>query len=67
MAEQHWITTVQAAKLANYHPERVRELAREGKVEARKFGIVWQISRQSLLTYLEEMEAKGEKRGPKTD
>jgi excisionase family DNA binding protein len=64
MAED-WITTEEAAELANYHPEHVRELAREGKIGARKFGPVWQISRERLLAYVRQQEAKGARRGPK--
>lgn len=66
MSEQ-WLTTNEAAELADYHPERIRELARDGKIKARKFGPVWQISRDSLLTYVEAQAAKGERRGPKPD
>ena len=50
MAER-WITTREAAQIAGYHPERIRELLREGKVRARKFGLVWQVHRLSLLGY----------------
>lgn len=60
-----WITTVDAAHISQYHPERIRELAREGKIEARKFGPIWQINRASLLAYLEQMQELGERRGPK--
>ena len=66
MAEQ-WITTAEAAALADYHPNYIRRLIREGKIEARKFGPVWQIDRDSVLAYAEAMEEKGERRGPKTD
>ncbi len=61
-----WITTTQAAELSGYHPERIRELVREGQIEAQKFGTLWQISRASLLTYLKAAEKSGDKRrGPK--
>jgi len=60
-----WITTAEAASLSGYHPERVRELMREGKVFGQKFGLTWQVDRVSLLAYLEEMEKKGDRRGPK--
>jgi excisionase family DNA binding protein len=64
MAET-WITTKQAAELSGYHPEHLRELIREGKVKARKFGIVWQVDRVSLLAYLRKVEKLGAKRGRK--
>ncbi|CAG0949996.1 hypothetical protein ANRL3_00162 [Anaerolineae bacterium] len=61
-----WITTTDAARLSGYHPERIRELVREGKVKARKFGIVWQVSSESLIAYLKSAKASGDKRqGPK--
>ncbi len=63
---EKWLTTQQAAELAGYHPERIRELVRSGKVEARKFGPVWQIDRVSLLAYVRNAAKQGKKRGPKT-
>jgi len=60
-----WLTTEQAAKLVRYHPEHIRELAREGRVKARKFGPVWMIDRASLLAYVEEIGAAGQRRGRK--
>ena len=61
-----WITTAEAAELSGYHPEHLRELMREGKIEARKFGIVWQVSKQSLLNYLKVAEQSRDARhGPK--
>jgi len=64
MAEE-WLTTTEAAELSGYHPERVRELLREQKVKGRKFGIVWQVDRESLLSYIGAMKEKGQRRGPK--
>ncbi len=61
-----WITTSEAAKLSGYHPEYVRELIRRGEIEGRKFATVWQVSKQSLLTYLEAAKDSPDKRhGPK--
>ena len=65
MAEE-WLTTAEAAELSGYHPERIRELVRDGKINGRKFGIVWQIDQGSLLAFLEESKESGDKRrGPK--
>jgi excisionase family DNA binding protein len=61
-----WITTSEAARLSGYHPEHVRRLIVAGKVKARKFGIVWQVSRRALLAYVRASEKAGEKRGPKS-
>lgn len=60
-----WITTAEAVQISGYHPQRIRELLREGKVEGRKFGTIWQVSPASLLAYLQKMEEVGERRGPK--
>ncbi len=65
MADSDWITTKQATELSGYHPEHIRELVRERKIKAQKFGEVWQVSRSSLLTYVRQSEKLGEKRGPK--
>jgi excisionase family DNA binding protein len=66
MAEE-WLTTAEAAELSGYHPERIRELVRDGRINGRKFGIVWQIDRRSLLAFLKETKDSGDKRrGPKT-
>lgn len=62
-----WITVNQAALLIGYHPEHIRELIREKKIEARKFSIVWQVNRESLLAYLKTVEQLGKKRGRKPE
>lgn len=64
--DDEWITTSQAAELSGYHPEYLRELIRTVKIHGRKFGIVWQISKQSLLAYLSDSQGADDKRrGPK--
>jgi len=66
MAEE-WLTTAEVAELSGYHPERIRELVRAGKIYGRKFGTVWQIAEPSLLVFLEEVRESGDKRrGPKS-
>ncbi len=62
-----WMTAIDAAKLSGYNPEYIRELIRKGKIRARKFSIVWQVSRESLLSYMAKASAMGEKRGRKPD
>jgi len=65
MAED-WITTAEATKLSSYSADYLRELIRAGKIEGRKFGIVWQVSKQSLLAYLKAAKQSGDNRwGPK--
>lgn len=66
MTESEWITTREAAKLSGYHPVYLRELIRDGRIRGQKFGIVWQVNRQSLLAYLQDAEKSTDKRrGPK--
>ncbi len=60
-----WITTAEAAELSGYHLDYIRILIRAEKVKARKFGIVWQVDRASLLAYTRKTAKIGEKRGPK--
>jgi excisionase family DNA binding protein len=60
-----WLTVNEAAKLSGYNADHLRELIRDGKIKARKFSIVWMVSRESLLAYLTKAQAMGEKRGRK--
>lgn len=46
-----WITTQEAVRLSGYNPDHLRRLIRAGEIKARKFGIVWQVDRLSLLVY----------------
>lgn len=49
-----WLTVEEAAQLTGYNPEQIRRLARAGRIQSQKFGIVWMILKPSLLAYLEE-------------
>ncbi len=60
-----WISVKEAVQLSGYHPDHVRELIREGSIDARKVVTVWQVNRTSLFAYLRRMERLGKKRGPK--
>ncbi len=60
-----WITTQEAVKLSGYHQEHLRAMIRQGRIKARKYFVIWQVSRTSLLAYLGEQGKKGEKRGRK--
>lgn len=66
-SDEDWLTIHEAAELVNYHEETIRELARDGKIAARKISIVWQVSRKSVLEYVEKVEKLGGKRGPKSE
>ena len=60
-----WITLRDAAKVSGYTIVHLQDLARQGRVKARKISIVWLVSRKSLDAYLEEQAQRGEKRGRK--
>jgi hypothetical protein len=64
-AETEWITIAEAAAISGFEPDYLRKLIRAGRVEGRKYVIVWQVSRPSLLAYLREQRSKGERRGRK--
>ena len=57
-----WLSVSEAAKISGYHPEYIRRLIRDGEIEARKFSIVWQVRRSSLIDYVENAESKEDKR-----
>ena len=60
-----WITVSQAAQLTGYNEEHITRLCRQGMIKARKYSIVWQVNRDSLLGYIAKVEKLGDKRGPK--
>jgi excisionase family DNA binding protein len=62
-----WLTVSEAAQLSAYDPEHIRRLIREGEIEARKFSIVWMVSRESLLVYVKKAQTWGKKRGRKPE
>jgi hypothetical protein len=62
---EDWLTSFEAANLSGYNPDYIRQLIRSKKVIARKWGLSWQVSRQSLEIYMATAEKYGERRGPK--
>ena len=62
---QDWITTTEAVRLSGYSAFHIRDLARQGRIKAQKWGRQWQISKTSLLAYKRQADKLGEKRGPK--
>jgi len=61
-----WITVSQASQLTGYNEEHITRLCRQGKINAKKYSIVWQVNRNSLLGYVAKAEKLGDKRGPKS-
>ena len=64
--QSDWLTTAAVVELSGYHPERLRELLRAGKVRAQKWGRDWQISSRSLRAYCRAAAESGDgRRGAK--
>ena len=59
-----WLTVSEAAKLSGYHPEHVRRLVRQGSITAKKFSIVWMVSKNSLLSYMRSQEKPSQVQKP---
>lgn len=59
--EPIWITIREAYSISQYNPEYIRGLLRDGQVSGRKFGIMWQVDKASLLAY---MKAHGKEQSP---
>lgn len=63
--ETDWITVNQAATLSGFHREYLRDLLRHGKIEGKKFGSAWMVSKASLTAYMQEAKDSGDnRRGP---
>ena len=60
-----WLTIKEASNHSGYTPIHLQELARFGRIKARKVVTVWLVSRKSLDAYLKEQSERGEKRGRK--
>ena len=54
--KDEWLSVNEAAHLSGYHPEHIRRLVRQGAVTAKKFSIVWMVSKNSLLSYMKGQE-----------
>ena len=63
--QEEWLTTFEAARISNYELDYIRKLIRAKKIIGRKWGQSWQVSRDSLMEFLEERDKQGEKRGRK--
>ena len=63
--DDEWITVSEAARISGYDEEHIARLCRQGRINARKFATVWQVSITSLSEYIAKAEKRGNKRGPK--
>lgn len=57
-----FLTTEEASNLLDCHQNWIRELCRDGKIECKRFGRSWMVSRTSLEAYKNKPH---EKPGPK--
>jgi len=60
-----WITTKDAIGICGYTADHLRTLIRQGRIKAKKFFVVWLVSRKSLDAYVREQAERGERRGRK--
>ena len=51
VVNEGWITTAEAAVLADYTTARVRQLAKTGRIGATKIGRDWRVNKADLLAY----------------
>jgi len=63
---EDWLTTYEATRVSGYELDYIRKLIRAQKIMGRKWGQSWQVSRQSLLKFIEDRKKQGEKRGRKS-
>ncbi len=60
-----WLTIAEASQQSGYTPVHLQDLAREGRIKAKKVVTVWLVSGPSLSRYLKEQADRGKKRGRK--
>lgn len=64
--EDEWMTVREAAEWSGYHAEHIRILIRRGDIYAKKWGPVWQVSRESVKAYRDAAKSKASKKyGPR--
>jgi excisionase family DNA binding protein len=60
-----WVTTTEAGEQTGLTPDYIRRLIRSRKVEGRKWGNSWMVSRASVEKYAQNVRGLGMKRGRK--
>jgi len=62
---EEWLTTFEAAQIANYDPDYIRKLVRAEKIKHAEWGQSWQVQRDSLFEYLKKFRGIGKPKGTK--
>jgi hypothetical protein len=66
MARSKYITLAEGEKVSGLSPSMLRQLARTGRVKARKtYHDVWLIREEDLLAYMRTPRKPGPPRGPR--
>jgi len=55
----------EAARETGYHPEYIRRLCRDGKIESTKVGMAYLIKIESLRSYIANLDTSDGRTGPK--
>lgn len=61
-----WIPISEASERTGYNHAYIQELARQGKIKARKIATVWLVEYRDLIRHIREMRQRGDKPGPKS-
>jgi len=62
--EPNWPTVRELSAEIGYHPEHIRRLIRQGKIEATKVGLLWFVNPDSMAAYVERVRHT-ERGGPR--
>ena len=62
VVQEGWVTTDEAQELSGYTARYLRQLAREGKVEAEKVGRDWLYKKTSLQAWCDKVAELGTKK-----
>jgi len=62
--EPNWPTVRELSEQTGYHPEHIRRLIRQQKVEAKKLGLLWFVNPNSMVDYMERVQ-RTERGGPR--
>jgi len=63
--EPTWPTVRELSKQTGYHPEHIRRLIRQGRVEAKKLGLLWFVNPESMAAYIKQV-GRDERGGPRS-